>query len=134
MIRRWLHCDRRGSTALEFGLALPIFSALMFGILDLGRLFGDQHALDSGVAVAARYAAVNSASASPASIKAQFVTAVLPLLGTCGSCTVTVSFTPSYQPGGTVTVAAQYPWSPSLGTLGLPGLTLSTSITLTILN
>ena len=129
-----LRRDGRGTAALEFGLALPVVMLLAVGIIDLGRLLGDQHALDRGVTVAARYAAVSSTSAGTGTITAQFTAAVQPLLGSCGTCTVTVSFSPSYRPGGTVTVAAQYPWSASLSMLALPSLTLNSSVTLTVLN
>ena len=126
--------DRRGTAALEFGLVLPFMLMLLVGMLDVGRLIGDQHALDRGVAVAARYAIVNSASASATTITAQFDQAVQPLLGSCVGCTVTVTFSPSYQPGATVTVSATYAWTSTLPTLSLANTTLSSSITLTVQN
>lgn len=126
--------DRRGTVALEFALVAPFVLTLIFALLDLGRLLGDQHALDAGVAVAARYAIVSSASASAAAIEAKVFGTIAPLLGACGTCTVTVTFAPSYQPGGTVTVAASYPWVPSTPISLLPAHTLASSSTLTVQN
>lgn len=126
--------DRHGSLALEFGLVLPFVIVMLVGILDVGRLMGDQHALDRGVEVAARYAVVNSSSASTGTITTQFDQAVQPLLGSCATCTVSVSFNPSYQPGATVTVTASYPWTPTLPLMLLSATTLSSSITLTVQN
>ena len=57
-----------------------------------------------------------------------------PLLGSCVGCTVTVTFSPSYQPGATVTVSATYAWTSTLPTLSLANTTLSSSITLTVQN
>jgi Flp pilus assembly protein TadG len=138
--------DRRGATALEFALVAPMVLTLLIGLLDLGRLFGDQYALDQGVAVAARYAVVNSTSASAATIQSQFTTAVKPLLGgavftlttpplstKCGDC-FGVAFAPSYQPGATVTVAARYWWTPSSPITLLPAQSLTSSTTLTVQN
>ncbi len=126
--------DRRGTASLELALVLPFVIAVLLGAIDLGRLMGDQHALDRGVAVAARYAIVNSSSATAASITTVFDSAVQPLLGSCGTCTVTVSFNPSYQPGGTVTISATYPWTATLPALTVANTTLSSSITLTVQN
>lgn len=134
MTLRRLARDRRGSVALEFGVVLPLVLMLLVGIMDVGRMMGDQHALDRGVAVAARYAIVNSSTATANTITAQFTAAVQPLLGSCGTCTVNVTFSPSYQVGGTVTVTASYPWTPTVPTLVLSDTTLTSTITLTVQN
>jgi Flp pilus assembly protein TadG len=135
MIRgRILAAERRGTTALEFALVAPMVLTLMIGLLDIGRLFGDQYALDQGVAVAARYAVVNSALASVTSIESMFKQAVQPLLGGCGGCTIAVTFAPSYQPGAAVTVTASYPWKPSSPITLMPAQTLASSTTLTVQN
>ncbi len=126
--------DRRGSTALEFGLVAPIVLTLIFGIVEFGRMVSDQHALDYGVDAAVRYAIVNSASASAATITDTFTAAVTPLLGNCAACSVSVSFNPSYASGNTVTVSATYDWSPVVGLHILVSQTLSSSTTMTVQN
>ena len=136
MTRRRGLRDQHGSTALEFGLMLPMVLVLLVGVIDVGRLIGDQHALDRGVAAAARYASVNSASATASTITAQFAAAAAPLIGSCGGC-VSVTFSPAGsqgQPGGTVTVSVSYPWHASAPSLILFGMTLTSSTTLTVLN
>lgn len=134
MSSRPLWRDRRGDVALEFAIVLPLVLMLLLGIIDVGRLLGDQHALDRGVEVAARFAAVSSASADATTITTQFNKAIQPLLGSCSACTVTVGFNPSYQPGATVTITATYPWTPSAPSFLLSDTTLTSTMTLTVLN
>lgn len=45
---------RRGNAALEFALLLPIFTALLIGILDFGWLFYHRASLDSATSVGCR--------------------------------------------------------------------------------
>jgi Flp pilus assembly protein TadG len=132
--RSSLPAGRRGSFALEFALVAPCMLILLIGLIDLGRMFGDQHALDEGVSVAARYAVVNSASATVASIKSQFMQSVQPVLGNCTGCTFAITFTPSYQPGATVTVSATYAWAPSVTITLMAAQSLASATTLTVQN
>ena len=134
MIRLRMQADRRGSFALEFALIAPFVLIMLIGLIDILGMLGDQHALDEGVAVAARYAVVNSASASAASIRNQFMTAVQPMLGSCGGCTVSVTFTPSYQPCATVTVTATYAWTPLAPITLMGAQSLASATTLTVQN
>lgn len=57
---RRLWADRSGASALEFGLLLPVFVPLLFGIIQLGQLFWTQTALQHAVEMAARCATINS--------------------------------------------------------------------------
>jgi Flp pilus assembly protein TadG len=123
----------RGSTAVEFAIAIFVVLVLMFGMFDMGWLFATQHAMDFGVAKATRYAVVNS-SASVATIKSQFVTAVTPVLGAtqASNAVVSVNFAPSEKVGGTVTVSASLAWTPLTAFDGLTAVTVKSSQTLTI--
>lgn len=56
MIRRYL-IDSRGSSAVEFALALPMMLVLMFGGLEAGHFFWTEHKLVKAVRDGARYAA-----------------------------------------------------------------------------
>jgi Flp pilus assembly protein TadG len=126
--------DRRGMAAVEFALVASITLSFLVTIMDVGRYLGDQHALDYAVATAARYAAVNSTTASTSTITSKFDTAASGLLGSCGSCNVKISYSPSYKVGGTVTVSVTYPWS-SVSALTFLGIkTLSSATTLTVVN
>lgn len=66
--------SRDGTAAVEMALVAPLLLALMFGSLELGNLFMDQHALTKQVRDGARFASrleLNSAyvcSADPATV------------------------------------------------------------------
>jgi Flp pilus assembly protein TadG len=125
--------DTRGTTAIEFTIAILTVLVLVFATFDLGWLFATQHAMNFGVEKAARYAVVNSA-ASTATIKSQFVTAVTSAIGAtqAGNATVSVTFSPSEAVGSTVTVSASLAWTPLAPFDDVAGVTLNSSQTLTI--
>ena len=127
--------DRSGGASVEFAVVALALFLMLFGIIELGRLAAAESALSYAATVAARYAAVHgAASASPASsaaIAAEFATAAAPVLGSAAP-TPTVTFTPNNNPGGTVTVAASYAWSPVSMTGDFAAVTLSASSTLVI--
>ncbi len=125
-----------GTTAIEFAIAISVVLALVFGVIDLGLLFLAQHALNYGVAAAARYAVVNSTVATTTTVQSKFTTAITPALGTtqAGKAVVQVSFSPSEKVGGTVTVSATLAWTPAAALSHLIALTLSSSQTLTIVH
>lgn len=52
--------DQRGATILEFALTVPIFFALIFGIIGGGLLLWMQLGLQHGAEMAARCAGVNT--------------------------------------------------------------------------
>ncbi|MEN3350937.1 MAG: hypothetical protein V7632_4572 [Bradyrhizobium sp.] len=52
--------DRRGASALEFGLIAPLFFAFVFGIVEIGLLLWTQAGMQHGAALAARCATVNA--------------------------------------------------------------------------
>lgn len=52
--------DRRGASALEFGLIAPLFFAFIFGIVEIGLLLWTQAGMQHGAALAARCATVNT--------------------------------------------------------------------------
>lgn len=54
--------DRDGAAAVEFGLVLPFLVALIYGVIELGRLFWAVGVLNFAVEQAARCAVVNSAT------------------------------------------------------------------------
>ncbi len=51
ILRKW---NDRGSTAVEFALILPILMALVFGMIDFGRLLYTQEVLNNAVREGAR--------------------------------------------------------------------------------
>ena len=45
---------RRGANAVEFGLTLPVFMAILLGLVDYGWLFAAQAGIDNATAIACR--------------------------------------------------------------------------------
>lgn len=134
LLRRARVRGSRGGTAVEFAIIVSIALSLVIMTVDVGRYLADLHAIDYGVSVAARYAAVHSSSASTSTIKSKFTTAASGLLGNCSTCTVNVTFSPSYTVGSTVTVAASFPWK-SVSVLTMLGAkTISSSATMTVVH
>jgi Flp pilus assembly protein TadG len=123
-----------GGVATEFAISVGVVLILMGAVIDVGRLFATQHALDYGVERASRYAAVNSASATTATIKSQLVAAITPAVGAsrAAAAVVSVTFAPSYKVGGTVTVSVTLGWSAAAVIDALPAIDLNSSQTLTV--
>ena len=65
---RRLWADRSGASALEFGLLLPVFVPLIFGVIEFGQVFWTQTALQHAVEMAARCATINSTTCGTASL------------------------------------------------------------------
>ena len=127
--------DRRGVAAPDFAVSIATVLLLAAAIFDLGNLIAARHSLDFGVAKAARFAAVNSSSATTSSVTAAFTAAVTPTLGAAAAakCTVQVTYTNnSNAVGSTVLVTATYPWTPASVADSLAHVTLSAQQSLTI--
>jgi Flp pilus assembly protein TadG len=124
---------RRGTAALEFALTGPIVLLSFFAVFELYRLVAAQRALDLAVIRALREASVTSSSATTSSIESGIATTVSGL--TDGdSASATVSFTPAYQPGGTITISAQTTWAPAILPLWFTTVTLRSTGSVTVQN
>jgi len=78
--------SRRGSTAVEFGLLLPVLTALLCGFLEFGWVFYQNGEVARVVRGACREAAVDAQAADPAlraqeTIRRQLVAAGVPCQG-----------------------------------------------------
>lgn len=62
-----LWADRRGATAVEFAMLLPVFLPLLFGVIQFGQMFWTQTAMQHAVEMAARCATINSTTCGTAS-------------------------------------------------------------------
>ena len=71
---RRLWADRSGASALEFGLLLPVFVPIMFGIIQLGQVFWTQTALQHAVEMAARCATINATACSSTGLTQTYAT------------------------------------------------------------
>lgn len=57
----WL-ADRRGVTAVEFALVVPVLLLVVFAITEFGRMFWIQNSIQFAVEEAGRYAMVNTSA------------------------------------------------------------------------
>ena len=131
-----LRADRGAVASIDVAVAIATTILLVAAILDLGNLLAAQHSLNFGVVKAARYAAVNSTTASPTSIKAAFTAAVTQSLGAAGAakCSVLISYPTTNAVGNTIIVSATYGWAPASLIDGLLNISLSAQQALTILH
>jgi len=91
-----LRRDRRGTSAVEFGFALPILLAVLGGMTDLGLLERARGQLAEAVDAGGQYAVSTGTTATAANIEAAMCAAANPISSSCaatGSPTVTVSST-----------------------------------------
>lgn len=65
-----LAADRAGNIIIEFAVALPIFTVLMLGLLDLGRYSLQKSALLQGARAGAQYGILDYASGAKAKVEA----------------------------------------------------------------
>lgn len=95
--------DRRGATAVEFALILPVFLALLLGTMEIGRLLWVRSTLQFAAEEATRYAIAHSTAGS-AEISAQASAHLAGLNGAtvqvsvvASSATVTVHLTHEFK-------------------------------------
>ena len=70
-MKRGSNSERRGASAVEMAVAVPVFLLLVFAVFDYGRLFLVRHVMDSAAREAVRYACVNTSTATVAQVKAK---------------------------------------------------------------
>lgn len=101
-----------GAVAVEFALILPIFLALILGVVEFGRAFSIQVSMAEGAREAARYTAIHYTEAgSLAAAKQKAVYAAEPIIklkpseitvSSCapgGDAVVSITATPGYLTG-----------------------------------
>ncbi len=109
----------RGTTALEYGLVMPVLLLFLLGIMDMGRLMWIYAGLNRGVEAASRCAAVDSATCgTTAQIQAAAAAAVW------GAAIPSSAFSVSTASCGTQ-VSASYSFT--FFTPGLSAITLAPS-------
>jgi len=125
--------NRNGTAGIEFAAAGPLVLLLLWALLEVYRLLAAQRALDFAVTRALRYASVNSTVATAGTIATQVTNTVRSLLGTT-TVSVTVTFTPAYAPGDTVSIDATYTWTPLILTADFASTHLASAGTITVQN
>ena len=102
-----------GQTLVEFALVLPLIAILLFGVIQFGIVFNNYLTLTDAVRAGARKAAVSrSLGASGAQNAA--TQAVVDAGVDLKLKSKDVSVSSGWDPGDTVTVQAQYPYSINL--------------------
>ncbi len=71
--RRWILRSRRGATAAEFALTVPVFILFLFASFEFGWLNVLRHTSDNAAYEAARHAMVPGATAAEATAKANSI-------------------------------------------------------------
>ncbi len=81
---------RRGSNAIEFALTLPVFLALILGLMDYGWFFANQAGLNNATSLGCRKGSMrdeNLGAPGPAQIAKDEITALAnPWCGGSGAC------------------------------------------------
>lgn len=132
-MRRLRTLGRKGTAAIEFAAVAPVILLVVWAMWDVYNLLGTQRTLDFAVTQALRQAAVSSTTDSASNIEAA-VSATMQTLVGVQPVQVSVTFSPAYQPGGTVSITAQYAWTPLLLPAALAAVTLTSTGALTVQN
>jgi len=117
---RGLGRDTSGTSLIEFAVLLPVFVAMVFGMIDLGRMFWVQTAMQHAAEMAARCATINTGSCGTASqiqtyagtqaygltLPANTFTATTPTCGNQVTASYTFSFLASFN-GTSTTLSAK---------------------------
>lgn len=123
-LRRWVRAlanNCAGSTAAEFGMAIPIFLLFVFGTVEIGRFMWSEHALNYAADQAARFALANP-SATNGDVKTYAESQVVTVKGS--EVTVTVN-TEMLDGINYLNVTVSYPFESILPYLQLGPFTLT---------
>ena len=115
---------RRGATALEFAVGMPIFILLVYGLFEVGRIFWAQSTLQYAVEEAARFTMVNS-TASAADVQARVEGSATGL--DAGNLTIDVAFEDEAGERAFVTVTGTFNYVPVVPIVGIGAFNLVTS-------
>jgi Flp pilus assembly protein TadG len=117
---------RRGAAAIEFALCLPIFLAILFGILEYGWVFYEQANVIAAVRSGVRYGVTKDPDTEPAYLT-EAETTVRNSLAGLGigsadllSATIVASVAPSTSSTNLLTVSCQVPYTPVVGLVPAP--------------
>ena len=103
--------DCSGATAVEFALLLPVFFAIVFGVMEFGRVLYTTHTLDNAVREGVRYAMVHGAASPNPALSADIEAVVKSRAAPLDPAKVVVlpvSFEPNNRPDSTVMVQVRY--------------------------
>ncbi len=122
VLRRLGGC-RRGATAVEFGILLPIYLIMVLGVVEVGRALWIKSSLQFACEEAARYAIVNT-SATTTTVEEYALTR----LTNTGINTTGVTFTAAQDTVGSVnfmTISGTYNFTVLVELVPMPDVTLN---------
>lgn len=113
--------DRAGTSLIEFGILLPVFATVVFGVIDLGQVFWTQTAMQHAVEMAARCASINTTNCGTATQIQNFAatqaygltfpnntfTATTPACGNQVTASYTYNFLTALLPMASISLAAK---------------------------
>lgn len=117
-----------GGAAIEFAIILPLFLAVLFGIIDYGWYFYQRYALDAAVRDGTRYGVTFASGLAWSNAKTRATTDMSAAGSPINSAAVTwLPVAASNQisgiaPSATLTFGAQLPFNPLVGFVPLPTL------------
>jgi Flp pilus assembly protein TadG len=120
MTKKNLFKDRRGTSAVEFAITLPLFILMVLGVWQIGYWMWAQFALQHGAEMAARCMAVNPTQCGNINITGTQSYAASQSYGLNPSPSIFVVS----QPTCGNQIAADYAVSPVVANIGIPALTL----------
>lgn len=118
-----LRRNRRGASAVEFALIIPIFLTMTMGVVEMGRAMFIKSALQFAVEETARHAIVNS-GASTATLKEYAENS----LANSGANAASATFTVTQEITGSRTymsIVGTYNFTVIVPLVGLPDITLN---------
>lgn len=124
--RRLSRAQRRGASAIEFALCLPVFCALIFGVIEYGWIFFQQANVIAAVREGARYSVTLDKNGTPAPDEAAIdrVKTTLKGVGYSDSMVAAATIGAVYtgaSPEETITVSANVPYQAIIGIIPTPG-------------
>lgn len=122
----------RGGSAVEFAIVMPIFCAILFGIIDFGWYFYQKFTLAAAIRDGIRYGVTFSySSGSAANEAAKRAADALAAGGAIAKAdapmTAAVTGAP---PSATLTLSSQYTFKPLVGFVKLPSTTMKYGMTM----
>jgi Flp pilus assembly protein TadG len=123
MIWKTLFKDRRGTSAIEFAITLPLFILFVLGVWQIGYGMWAQSALQHGTQMAARCMAVAAAATNPTTCNTTASTQSYAASQSYGFNPSPSVFTVS-QPTCGNQISADYTVSPVVANIGIPALPL----------
>jgi Flp pilus assembly protein TadG len=111
--------NERGQTMTEFAVVLPIMVVLLFGIIQFGIAFNNYETITDAARAGARVAAVSRQASDPVgACQNAVLNATSNLDMTQPGAKISCQYDSSMQPGTTVQVEVDYPYSINL--FGIP--------------